>query len=115
MKEETGKQSRTDSDNLKPFEDLDDLTNFARQYFSREFPNPERKGCPSPEKLESIAGSAKIPNKRLQGHLFSCSECFNEYTKAMNVRATAHEKASGWSLRWSIVAASVVSLILAAI
>lgn len=49
----------------------------------KEFPNPERAGCPGKEVLKGIA-SHKIPlsdAERYLDHLTSCSPCYRDFSK----------------------------------
>src|SRR5258707_8236024 len=49
----------------------------------KEFPNPERIGCPGAEVLKKIA-SQKMPLSEAEkwlGHLGSCSPCYNDFSE----------------------------------
>src|SRR5262249_51877260 len=66
-------------------EDLDDpekLILFARKHFATGFPNERRAGCPAPGMIRS-ARADRPPGDELRDHLFRCSECFNEYSAAI--------------------------------
>jgi hypothetical protein len=62
---------------------------YSQEYFATEFPNPERVGCPLPASLTAVARGMNGPDRVLQEHLFSCSECFNEFRSAMAPLAAA--------------------------
>lgn len=71
------------SSSAASFESLDELNRFAQGYFADDFPNPERRDCPTAETLSSFIRSGKLPSDELRAHLFGCSECFGEYQKAL--------------------------------
>ncbi len=62
---------------------IDELIEAARDYFAKDFPNPERRGCPVSGELPSIVDSGQRPTPELRAHLFGCSECFSEYREAV--------------------------------
>jgi hypothetical protein len=77
--------------------DLDsteELVNLARDYFSSDFPNPGRVGCPERDELSVFVQSGRLPDVKLRGHLLGCSECFREYREAMSSRSAEQEEAS---------------------
>jgi hypothetical protein len=57
---------------------LTKLLRYVEQSGLHDFPNPQRKGCPSNETLESFARDPKsFPIKGpVFGHLTRCSNCF---------------------------------------
>jgi hypothetical protein len=59
------------------------LTETARDYFLRDFPNPSEHGCPPRGTLAQMASTRGIPDERLRTHIFGCSECFREYRAAL--------------------------------
>lgn len=69
----------------KAFKSAEDFQSFAQEYYSIEFPNPDREGCPKEAMLESLVRSESLPDQEMRGHLFSCSDCFSEYKAAMAV------------------------------
>ncbi len=79
----------------------EELSAAAREYFSRDFPNPERVGCPNPEVIGGTARSGLMPDDELRAHLFGCSECFREYCEALSVSKQFQvEISGGWLSRW---------------
>lgn len=56
----------------------------ARAYALKRFPNPDRKGCLTPEEIGSIA-RREMSFSAIRGraeHLATCSPCFSEYLAA---------------------------------
>src|SRR5271166_5375419 len=68
------------------------------QGLSREFPNPERVGCPHSAVLRGIA----LRKLRLAevdqwlGHLSSCSPCFQEFTEVRKQAASQRRRTQAW-------------------
>jgi hypothetical protein len=90
----------------KRHETADDL-NFAeilkttRDHIAKDFPNPQREGCPAPRSVFNSFRSGQMPKVEDRTHILSCSECFNEYqTQLAEYRAanTVPENAGG--LAW---------------
>jgi hypothetical protein len=97
---------------------LDTIGNFDKEeerileVFSRgllrEFPNPDRQGCPPSEVLKRIA-SHEMPLSEAEkwlDHLGSCSPCYRDY---LDLQA-AHRKRLRWA--WFAVAAGILLSIL---
>jgi hypothetical protein len=61
----------------------DGLIDAARGYFSADFSNLSRSGCPPLGSLESSLRAKGLPDEELRKHLFGCSECFSEYREAV--------------------------------
>jgi hypothetical protein len=65
---------------------------------SREFPNPQRVGCPGPAVLRSIA-LHKLPLSEADpwlDHLSSCSPCFQEFSEIRRQKAGQRKLAQMW-------------------
>ena len=65
---------------------------------SREFPNPQRVGCPGPGVLRSIA-LHKLPLSQADpwlDHLSSCSPCFQEFTEIRKQKAGQRKRTQMW-------------------
>jgi hypothetical protein len=108
--------------------DIDDpekLILFAQKHFATRFPNERRVCCPAPGVIRSARADLP-PGDELRVHLFSCSECFNEYNAAMRDhygRTASDEAAADRRRKWidapskwrlPVFAAAVTSLLLAA-
>lgn len=50
------------------------------EFFLEAFPNPDRKGCPDEETLMAFADKRLPAEHPARLHVFSCSECFAEYS-----------------------------------
>jgi hypothetical protein len=65
---------------------------------SREFPNPERVGCPDSSILRGIA-SHKLPLAQAAAwfdHLSSCSPCFQDFTKFRKEATSQRRRVQVW-------------------
>jgi hypothetical protein len=65
---------------------------------SREFPNPQRVGCPGPGVLRSIA-LHKLPLSEADpwlDHLSSCSPCFQEFSEIRKQNAGQRKRTQIW-------------------
>lgn len=58
------------------FERLQDI---VQQAILREFPNPERKGCPGTEVLRGLANRARPTRDAAWEHVTHCSPCYREF------------------------------------
>jgi hypothetical protein len=65
--------------------DLDpkELESLAWRYYATRFPNPQRRGCPTPGEIIKVVSERQAPDEALREHLFECSECFGEYRQAL--------------------------------
>jgi len=76
---------------------------------SREFPNPQRVGCPGPAVLRSIA-IHKLPLSeadRWLDHLSSCSPCFQEFSEIRKQKAGQQKQTQMWLAAAAIVLLAV--------
>src|ERR1051325_3366506 len=74
-----------------------DLITFARDYYSSDFSNPERKDCPETGIFKTLIQSENLPNDDVRNHLFSCSSCFTEYREVMAAYTKRHQvKPTSW-------------------
>lgn len=74
------------NDRPEMFEDIDEFTNFTREYFSTDFPNELREGCPSPVEIKRLIVEFSTPPQSLRHHLFKCSPCFQLYREMLAAR-----------------------------
>ena len=58
------------------FEQIQDI---VQQAILREFPNPERKGCPGTEVLRGLANRPRPTRDAAWGHVTHCSPCYREF------------------------------------
>ena len=72
-------------DALPAFENEEEITAFARDYFSSEFPNPSRTGCPPGDDLTRLISKHQLHSEEIRRHLFGCSNCFRIYRDALAV------------------------------
>jgi hypothetical protein len=86
------------------FQSPEELIAFAQEYFSADFPNPERRDCPTPGTINATVRSGELPGEELRAHLFACSACFCEFREAMALyRSGVAVDIPSW---WSKVAAA---------
>ena len=72
---------------------------------SREFPNPQRVGCPGPAILKSMA-LHKLPLSEADpwlDHLASCSPCFQEFTEIRKRQTSQRRRTPMWLAAAAIV------------
>ncbi|MDT5296306.1 MAG: hypothetical protein QOJ76_3186 [Acidobacteriota bacterium] len=81
----SGNHQATGSRSPRP-SSSDDVVEFAQNYFSADFRNPERLDCPPRAALRERVLSGEMPDETLRKHLFGCSECFGEYRAALRSR-----------------------------
>jgi hypothetical protein len=65
---------------------------------SREFPNPQRVGCPGPAVLRNIAHH-RLPLSEVDpwlDHLGSCSPCFQEFSEIRKQTAGQRKRVQMW-------------------
>ena len=93
---------------LPAFEDDEELTGFARDYFSTDFPNFSPADCPTPGALKRLISEYKPPSDELRRHLFGCSNCFQIYRTALAGRNDAVTTGRGWRALVAFMRASVV-------
>ncbi len=65
---------------------------------SREFPNPQRVGCPGPSVLRNIA-LHRLPLSEADpwlDHLSSCSPCFQEFSEIRKQKAGQRKRTQMW-------------------
>jgi hypothetical protein len=102
---------------LPASENDEELTAFARDYFSTDFPNPSRTRCPAPDDFKELISTHKPPSDELRRHLFGCSNCFQLYHDALAVRKDPVTVGTGWQalvafMRPSVLAPTVAFLVL---
>src|SRR6266403_3444653 len=71
---------------------------FARSYLSDAFPNPNRRGCPPDEALQSLAVNPSETQRTITEHIASCSPCFNRYSELLT--EVKSQKAADEALSW---------------
>src|SRR5262245_38519608 len=72
----------------------------AQNHFATAYPNGRRVGCPAPGVIMAARPDLP-PGDDLRAHLFSCSECFNGYSAALqdHYRRTASDSAADWRIQ----------------
>jgi hypothetical protein len=65
------------------------LRELAGEYFAEDFPNPDRRDCPAPARLQALAQTDRLPDDELRAHLFGCSACFTAYREARAMQPVA--------------------------
>jgi hypothetical protein len=94
-----------------PEEKFDRLKKRLQESILRDFPNPERKGCPGGAVLQELAErslSEAVESDRHWHHLTHCSECYREFL-AFNDAFRHSRKVNRTRVIWgSAVAAAVI-------
>jgi hypothetical protein len=105
--EGTRQLNHEDSIRDELFTDPEEVVTFAQAYYATEFPNGERRACPTAGSLRAAAHSGNLPDEQLRAHLFECSECFRIYRGArMSHRSQAAAGRSPWR-RWGAALAAL--------
>jgi len=97
-----------ESGKLKDRDEFNDdekrLLDLLAQGLSRDFPNPQRIGCPGSVILRGIAFRKLRLSEvsRWLDHLSSCSPCFQEFTEMHKEVVTQRRlfRGCGWRLPW---------------
>ena len=61
----------------------DALLKFLARHLATDFPNPQRRGCPSKRVLERHALPTRKFNPKIIRHLLRCSPCFVYYLRQL--------------------------------
>src|SRR6266513_1354272 len=80
-----------------------DLLDFARNYLSNAFPNPDRQGCPPDAALRSLAFKPKESQPAVTEHLAACSPCFRRYGELL--AELRSQRAVGRGFSWGRMSA----------
>lgn len=75
-----------DDDADEIFEQLQDI---VQQAILREFPNPERKGCPGADILRQLANRPRPTRDAAWEHVTHCSPCYREF---LDLRAEVRQR-----------------------
>jgi hypothetical protein len=54
------------------------LVKFMKAHLSKEYPNPQREGCPPKLTLERLAKQPQQVDSSVVFHVFHCSPCYKE-------------------------------------
>lgn len=91
------------------FEELQDI---VQQAILREFPNPERKGCPGPVVLRELANRPRPTRDAAWEHVTHCSPCYREFLD-LRAQVKARREAEDRSLvrRRVVVSGAVIVVV----
>ena len=93
-----------------PESKFDRLKKQLQDAILRDYPNPERKGCPGGAVLRELAerplGQA-VEDDPHWAHITHCSECYREFL-AFNNAFRQQAKARRVRVRWSVAVAAIV-------
>ena len=89
------------------FEELQDI---VQQAILREFPNPERNGCPGQVSLRELANRPRPTRDAVWEHVTHCSPCYQEFLDLRNQVKAQLERQRRAVLRRRVVIAVVVVL-----
>ena len=91
----------------------DRLKRQLQESILREYPNPERKGCPGDSVVKRLAAlplDEPIERDPYWHHLTHCAECYREFLAA-RAAATERDRAPRRWMTWSLAAAAVLLLV----
>ena len=94
-----------------------DLREFAANYLSEAFPNPDRDGCPPDSALRSLAFNPKEAEPTVTEHLAMCSPCFRRYSELLAElmaqqrveKASSWKRISAWTEAHPVIAAAALA------
>ena len=87
------------------FEELQDI---VQQAILREFPNPERNGCPGPASLRELANRPRPTRDAVWEHVTHCSPCYQEFLDLRNQVKIELARQRRAVLRRRVVVAAIV-------
>lgn len=87
------------------FEEFQDI---VQQAILREFPNPERKGCPGPVSLRELANRPRPTRDAVWEHVTHCSPCYREFLDLRTQVKAELERRRRVVLRRRVAVAAVV-------
>lgn len=65
------------------------LLHLLKQHLLKDYPNPQRRGCPPEQSLARLARKPLAGKSSLVRHLFHCSPCYLVYSNTLRqVRRT---------------------------
>ena len=94
---------------------FDRLKKQLQQAILRDYPNPERKGCPDGAVLRALAEkplNQPVENDLHWQHITHCSECYREFL-AFNEAFRQRRKHRQVQVRWALVGTAAVALLVA--
>ena len=94
---------------------FDRLKKQLQQAILRDYPNPERKGCPDGVVLRALAEKPldqPVENDPHWQHITHCSECYREFL-AFNEAFRQRRKQRQVQVRWALVLTAAVALLVA--
>jgi hypothetical protein len=62
------------------------LLQAGRKHFAKDFPNPQRVGCPSAKKLKQLAEDPSRGDESVLNHVSFCSPCYRDYSGFLQSR-----------------------------
>lgn len=62
-----------------PEEKFEQISRAVQESILRNYPNPERRGCPGDEVVRSIAGRTELKADDVWEHITHCSPCYAEF------------------------------------
>lgn len=87
------------------FEELQDI---VQQTILREFPNPERNGCPGQVSLRELANRPRPTRDAVWEHVTHCSPCYREFLDLRTQVKAELERRRRAVLRRRVVVAAIV-------
>jgi hypothetical protein len=80
-----GPRSKPAKRTEKPLSEAE-LLALGRKHFSKDFPNPERRGCPPTVQLRLLADNPRKATESALNHISSCSPCYRDYSRFLQTR-----------------------------
>ncbi len=89
-----------------PEQKYDRIADSVQESILRDYPNPDRKGCPGDAAVRKVAGRTELSKDELWQHVTHCSPCYAEFLR-YKAEFRGEGKRKLYSRRGALVAASV--------
>ena len=90
-----------------PRKRYEQLQEILQEALLRDYPNPERKGCPGESVLRELANRERPIRDAHWEHVTHCSPCYREF---LDLRAQVYRRQDrrAANMRWALVAAAII-------
>jgi hypothetical protein len=90
-----------------PRKRYEQLQEILQETVLRDYPNPERRGCPGESVLRELANRQRPIRDAHWEHVTHCSPCYREF---LDLRAQVYRQQDrrAATMRWALVAAAIV-------
>src|SRR4051812_5191566 len=93
-----------------PKQKYERLQHVVQEHILRDYPNPEREGCPGHAVVRSVAARTELQKDTWWHHITHCSPCYQEFLDERRQLESAVAEHRGVSRRRIIVGGGAVAL-----